>query len=136
MRDIAQARKLIKKAKTNKQNTLSLSGLGLTTAQLSVLLTEIHKALPGLTTLDLTYNEITEIPEEIELLSNLESLDISGNKINKAPRPIIKLLKLKRLFLQGNNITSVANLIDVIIKLPQLEELGDVYGSKKMPERA
>ncbi|XP_041130806.1 extracellular matrix protein 2-like isoform X2 [Polyodon spathula] len=76
---------------------------------------------PGVTTLYLAENEISEIPEHAFLgLPNLEWLDLSKNQMDNStmhPGVFRNLIKLKRLNLDGNQITQIPPLP------PSLEEL-------------
>ena len=57
---------------------------------------------PWLKTINLTVNNIKEIPENIKMLQNLESLKIGNNVIKKIPRELVFLPKLKRLEISNN----------------------------------
>ncbi len=65
---------------------------------------------------------LTTIPKEIFDLSNsLEILDLTGNNLSDLPNDIINLTKLKILFLSDNNFTAFP---EVLGKCSQLEMIG------------
>lgn len=103
--------------------------------------TEFHQ----LTTLDISNNNFTTIPDEIcvisnlrklivkcnqisdegvpeklEFLSNLSYLDFSGNKLRSLPKPILELSNLIELDLGGNQICAISSDIRVLRKLEVL----------------
>ncbi len=51
--------------------------------------------LTSLKTLDLSWNNITELPEWISSLSSLEELNLRGNKLEALPETISSLSSLK-----------------------------------------
>ena len=66
--------------------------------------------LPHLQELDLSYNDLEQLPEEIRLLTNLRRLNLFGNRVSQ---------------------TALIN----ISRLPQLQELDLSYnGLKQLPE--
>jgi Leucine-rich repeat (LRR) protein len=58
----------------------------------------------NITQLDISHNNIKEIPMTIEKLSNLKSLDISHNWLEEIPHQMCNLINLKRLNLSNNDI--------------------------------
>ncbi|MGB6301470.1 MAG: COR domain-containing protein, partial [Rivularia sp. (in: cyanobacteria)] len=58
--------------------------------------------LTNLTQLDLSNNQISEIPEALAKLTNLTQLHLSYNKISEIPEALESLSKLKTLDLRGN----------------------------------
>jgi len=74
--------KLIEEAARTGQTKLDLSR-----NQLSELPTEITQ-LANLNTLDLSENQLSELPTEITQLANLNTLDLSGNQLSELPAEI------------------------------------------------
>ena len=69
---------------------------------------EIPKYLPkGLYILDMSDNDIREIPSTIVKLRNLRILDLSSNRIQKIPVVLCRMKHLRELWLGGNDITFV-----------------------------
>lgn len=59
---------------------------------------EIEKAWhSGATTLDLSYKDLTELPESIGKLTQLQSLDISYNQLTQLPETLGQLMQLRSL---------------------------------------
>jgi Leucine-rich repeat (LRR) protein len=54
--------------------------------------------------LDLSFNQIEDLPEGIGNLINLKFLNLSNNLLNKSPADMGKLKNLKTLILNGNSI--------------------------------
>ncbi|KAF9393077.1 cysteinyl-tRNA synthetase, partial [Podila verticillata] len=70
--------------------------------------------------LDLSFNEIADIPEEIGQLSRLRKLLLFGNRIGPyLPSAIDRLLRLRKLDIRQNGILN----LDAVSKLPVLQEL-------------
>ncbi|KAG0097919.1 cysteinyl-tRNA synthetase [Podila epicladia] len=70
--------------------------------------------------LDLSFNEISDIPEEIGQLLKLRKLLLFGNRIGPyLPAAIGRLLRLRKLDIRQNGILN----LDAISKLPALQEL-------------
>ena len=74
--------------------------------------------------LDLSNEDLNEIPEEIFTLPNLEKLDISDNKLSEL-RGIDRLPKLKVLIAKNNGISALQS---AILKLKNLNSL-DITGN-------
>ncbi|KAG0361237.1 cysteinyl-tRNA synthetase [Podila minutissima] len=76
--------------------------------------------IASLEELDLSFNEISDIPEEIGQLSRLRKLLLFGNRIGPyLPAAIGRLLRLRKLDIRQNGILN----LDAISKLPALQEL-------------
>jgi hypothetical protein len=72
-------------------------------------------------TLDLSNKGITDIPDDIGLLTRLKVLDLSYNQINALPSSIVNLKKLEKLYLQRNNISNLPTGIGNLSKLKILD---------------
>jgi Leucine-rich repeat (LRR) protein len=78
----------------------------------------------NLTHLNLSCNQIRDLPIKLFKLSNLESLDLSYNRIKSIPREIWSLHNLTHLYLNNNNITEVPNsMYHIMGNLNKLKEL-------------
>jgi len=64
--------------------------------------TDENSNFTNLISLNLNFNEIRELPADINKLVNLEELSIWGNNLTKLPRSITKLPKLKKLEIKAN----------------------------------
>ena len=116
--------KLIEEAARTGQTKLDLSG-----NQLKELPAEITQ-LVNLTTLYLGGNKLSELPSEIGQLTNLTTLDLSGNQLSALPAEITQLANLTTLDLSGNylselpvEITQLVNLTMLYLSWNQLREL-------------
>jgi hypothetical protein len=105
---------LIEKVARNKQTGLDLTGNDLTS-----LPPEIEK-LMNLTSLYLSGNDLTSLPPEIGKLMNLTSLYLSGNQLTSLPPEIGKLTKLTTLYLSKNQLTSLPSEIGKLTNLTML----------------
>ncbi|KAL4491946.1 hypothetical protein ABPG72_008367 [Tetrahymena utriculariae] len=67
-------------------------------------LTSIHLIvnLPELQRLDISYNNIVELPEDIEKCQKLQLMNVQNNYINFFPHNFTKLVNLKRILISGN----------------------------------
>lgn len=82
----------------------------------------IIREFTALTYLDLSWNELTGIPEEICLLRNLEYLNLSYNmSLCEVPEHLGLLINLKFLYLEGTNIQTIPE--GTISPLKQLQVL-------------
>ena len=102
---IARAKRKIKSANRHGVRSLNLSGLSLTTADLEKLMPKITKALPNLSNLDLSFNKLTAIPQEIGNFQNIFLLNLSFNKLTAIPHEIGNLQNLQILNLNSNQLT-------------------------------
>ena len=116
--------KIIEEAARTGQTELDLSN-----NQLSELPTEITK-LANLTTLDLRNNQLSELPTEITKLTNLTTLYLRNNQLSELPAEITQLTNLTWLDLRNNQlselpteITQLTNLTTLSLDGNQLSEL-------------
>jgi Leucine-rich repeat (LRR) protein len=79
-----------------------------------------------ITTLDLSNNNITKIPECIEQLANLQSLNLSNNNLSNIPKCIGQLTNLRTLFLKWNKITTISEYVGQFTNLLEL----NLYGNR------
>ncbi len=70
--------------------------------------------------LDLSKNKLSEVPKDIEKLTNLQYLDLSKNKITSIPSWIGELKDLQFLILSKNNIDSLPDEIGNLTHLKYL----------------
>ncbi|MCD4777565.1 MAG: leucine-rich repeat domain-containing protein, partial [Desulfobacterales bacterium] len=106
--------KLIEEAARTNQTELDLSW-----NNLSELPAEITQ-LANLTTLDLRGNQLTELPAEITQLAKLTTLDLSGNQLSDLPAEITQLTKLTTLNLSKNLLSELPAEITQLTKLTTL----------------
>ena len=83
------------------------------------------------TSLDLSDNELTELPPEIGQLSNLTELDLAYNQLTSLPPTIAQLTNLTELNLSGNQLTTLPPEISQLTHLKKLM-LGDVFGGNQL----
>jgi internalin A len=73
-----------------------------------------------ITSLDLSYNNLVNIPDCIEELVNLTELKIFGNRLTEIPEWIGNFSKLNKLLLSSNQITTLPDSITQLSNLAQL----------------
>ncbi|AKB37101.1 Leucine-rich repeat containing protein [Methanosarcina siciliae C2J] len=107
----------------------NLTVLNLSENQLTQLPSEIGE-LVNLKTLDLSFNELTQLPPEITELKNLTTLDLSRNQLTQLPPEITELKNLTELYLYSNQltqlppeITELKNLTELNLSWNQLTQL-------------
>ena len=95
-------------------------GVDLSDNDLSVVPPEVwqHSAIQRL---DLGFNNLKELPSDIESLPKLEYLDISANQLTILPTEISKLLRLKDLLADFNLLSSIPPVIGRLTALERLE---------------
>ncbi len=71
-------------------------------AQNQVLAVNLETLIPTLKVLDLSSNQLTQLPGEIGNFENLSSLNLSDNNLNSLPTEILGLKRLKSLWLDDN----------------------------------
>uniref|UniRef100_A0A0E0INT0 AAA+ ATPase domain-containing protein n=1 Tax=Oryza nivara TaxID=4536 RepID=A0A0E0INT0_ORYNI len=84
----------------------------------------------AVTYLDLSWNKLENIPEELCSLTNLEYLNLSYNfSISEVPKCLGFLIKLKFLYLQGTNIKTIPDgVISSLTELQVLDLLNMYFG--------
>ena len=110
-----EIRKLIEEAARTGQTELDLSD-----NQLSELPAEITQ-LVNLTKLDLSRNQLSNLPSEITQLANLTTLDLSRNQLSKLPAEIGQLSNLTTLYLNSNQLSKLPAEIGQLSNLTTLE---------------
>ncbi|QLG70596.1 hypothetical protein HG535_0A05370 [Zygotorulaspora mrakii] len=83
---------------------MSMTSLSLSKAKLSSVPRELFVKLSCLEKLDLSENNLTQMPDEISLLSKLVYLSVARNKLESLPAEFPHLKSLKSLDLHSNNI--------------------------------
>ncbi|OYU96380.1 MAG: hypothetical protein CFE21_08260 [Bacteroidetes bacterium B1(2017)] len=81
--------------------------------------------------INLSNNDIPELPAEIHQLKKLVSLDLSNNKLLYLPRTITGLTKLEELNLENNNIGSLPPYLYRLRKLKTINLAGNPLGEKE-----
>ena len=74
-----------------------------------------------ITTLNLDYNELTELPKEIGNLTQLTHLDLSINKLTELPKEIGNITQLIELYLTNNKLTKLPKEIGNLTQLTYLD---------------
>ena len=75
---------------------------------------------PNISKLDLSNQNLTQIPSEIFALKNLKSINLSNNNISTIPPDIVNLKRLEKLDVSNNKIS---NFYAKICRLPKLQVL-------------
>ncbi|EDO17570.1 hypothetical protein Kpol_534p51 [Vanderwaltozyma polyspora DSM 70294] len=88
---------------------LNMTSLSLNKAKLSSIPGELFVKLARLEKLDISENNLTQIPSQISMLNKLIYLSIARNKIESLPKEFSKLTNLKTLDLHSNNIRDLVN---------------------------
>ena len=108
----------IEQARPEKARTLDLSYMELTE------LPEAIASLTQLQQLDLSDNQLTELPEAIRSLAQLQVLNLSNNWVTELPEAIGSLTQLQELDLHSNQLTELPEAIASLTQL-QLLDLSD-----------
>lgn len=85
--------------------------------------------LKNLILLDISYNDLNDVPNFIEKLINLETLHLSGNNISSIPEYIGKLKNLKMLNLHSNKLQNLPLSIESLTNLKHLYITGNNFTS-------
>jgi hypothetical protein len=78
-----------------------------------------------ITELDLSFDNLTKIPDKICNLINLQILNLSCNDLEIIPADIGNLINLQELYLEHNNLTTIPNEIGNLINLQTLTLYGN-----------
>ena len=79
-------------------------------------LTGLHR----LKFLDLSRNELTEIPDDITHLPLLQNINLSRNQISKLPKDVKGMVSIRVIDLSHNSLTNIGSIFD---ELPNLHEI-------------
>ena len=88
---------------------------------------------PGVESLELQNNELTELPDTLGALANLRTPRLSFNKLTKLPKSVSKgaLVSLKGLYLQNNRLTAMG----FVKTMPALRKMS-IAGNDFMTDKA
>ncbi|MEH2236000.1 COR domain-containing protein, partial [Nostoc sp.] len=106
-----------------------LTSLDLSFNQLTTL-PEALASLQELTSLDLSFNQLTTLPEALASLQKLTFLDLSNNQLRRLPEAIARLEQLTSLDLSRNQLTTLP---EAIARLEQLTSLNLTGNSIEKP---
>lgn len=121
---LEEANERIREAKIKQYGYLNLSFLNLTAIPDEVF------ELPKLELLILIGNKLTELPPKISQLKNLLTMSLNSNHITRLPKEIAELKNLRILDLGNNQLTELPREIAKLEKLTSLELSGnDLYVS-------
>lgn len=109
-----EARRRIAECKRTQSKVLDLEGLGLSRLPLEI------ASLGWLEQLNLSQNQLREVPEFISELTELRKLDLWFNPVQMLPSSLARLTKLSRLVIEGG---AVAAASPVIASLSNLRAL-------------
>eukprot|EP01105_Mastigella_eilhardi_P008792 TRINITY_DN2113_c0_g1_i5.p1 TRINITY_DN2113_c0_g1~~TRINITY_DN2113_c0_g1_i5.p1 ORF type:complete len:2389 (+),score=489.03 TRINITY_DN2113_c0_g1_i5:142-7308(+) len=84
------------------------------------LIPEAFVALPQLTRMDLSHNQLGQLPEGLRQLTSLVTLKIAQNRLTKIPEMILHLPALTSLDLCGNQLTALPVVVSRLTSLKTL----------------
>ena len=111
----AEVKEEIRRARELQATSLELSHNELTELPLELV------QLSSLQELGLAHNELTSLPAELARLSSLRQLDVSGNELTALPPEIVRLSGLRRLDLSHNGLTSLPAELGRLSSLRELD---------------
>ncbi|MEM7476761.1 MAG: leucine-rich repeat domain-containing protein, partial [Planctomycetota bacterium] len=83
--------------------------------------TDICKKLKSLRHLDLSWNQLKEIPSSISELTKLQTLRLSGNRISQLPEELCDLENLREIHVDSNELLTLPERIGALSKLQMLQ---------------
>jgi hypothetical protein len=126
----------------NNINNIALLSLSYNRRKLTKIIPEIFKVFTDLIILELTNNQLTELPPEIGNLTKLKYLDLYNNNLKELPKEIGELKNLENLSLKENyffkklpiEIGQLENLKKLDISWTILEKLPEIGNLKNLEE--
>lgn len=117
-----------------RQDHLNLAGLGLTTEELVQAFDPQERGLPSISLadlvhlryLDLTGNELDELPRCVCAMTGLVWLGLNFNQLTALPEEINQLANLKRLYVRGNRLATLPDTIGDLRGLVELDLNGNI----------
>lgn len=109
--DRVETAQVLREAFEQKKTTLNLFSKNLTS------LPDVFDSLAQLQDIDLTFNQLSELPPSFFTLKELKSLSLLGNKFERLPDTLSKLVTLENLNLGDNQLRSLP------VKIGDLENL-------------
>jgi len=96
--------------------------------RLTLPLGQINSPLKSLT---IKSSGLTELPEEISMLTHLEELNLSGNELRSLPHSFSSLLRLRRLNLDSNSFEEFPDLVKKMKTLSHLSIDGNLFSDEE-----
>ena len=81
---------------------------------------ELPLRLPHLTHIDLSYNKLLELPENLPVFFHLETLILNNNQLTELPSTIHRISKLRKLNLSANKLRELPNNLGALSALERL----------------
>jgi len=100
---------------------VDLSASGLTDGMLRRLIPSLFGRGEAVSTLDLSHNELTRLPLELQVLTQLRELNLSTNRIASFPKALMDLPSLFCLNLGSNELEQIPSAIGYLNKLRELD---------------